>query len=121
MSGAGRPAWHAEPGHRVRVTADDPAAVRRLTVTGVVAVPADGGEWACPAVRLVGAVPGADRIEVRLDPDLTPGGLVPGGYRVTGAAGGQRPADVRPPVADPTAPPGSFSGRPGPRFTTTDR
>ena len=91
VTGPGRPAWRVQPGApgaptRVRVTAADPAAAGRIVVTAFALLPASPGEWSCPAVRLVGGLPGEDRIELRIDPELKFLGLAPGDYRVTTAA-----------------------------------
>jgi hypothetical protein len=91
VTGPGRLAWRAEPGEptRVSVTARDPAAVGRVTVTGFAALPASGA-WACPQVRLAGGLPGADAVELRIDPELKFIGCDPGGYRVTTAGAADR-------------------------------
>ncbi len=115
VTGPGRLAWRAEPGGptRVAVTARDPAAVGRVTVSGFAALLASGA-WACPQVRLAGGLPGADAVELRIDPELKFVGCDPGGYRVTAAGPADRgyrialvgalvpPGDNRPDRRPPT-------------------
>lgn len=88
VTGPGRPAWRVEPTSpggptRVRVTVVEPG---RLTVNGFALLPASPDGWSCPAVRLVGGLPGEDRVDLRIDPELKFLGLTPGDYRVVLAA-----------------------------------
>ncbi len=88
VTGSGRLSWKVDPGprpedpSRIRVSGQDAGAVARIAIVAVAPFRPVAGGWPCPLIRLVDGLPGADAIEVRVDPELAFVGLDPGDFRV---------------------------------------
>lgn len=84
VTGPNRWNWRTEPApmgrSRVFVVAEEGTPLTRVSLSGGGGL--SSGGWAVPEAQLLGALPGTDLLEIRLDPALKLMGYDPGDYRL---------------------------------------